>query len=465
MRVNMGMKGIGKIIWIAAIAACGMPAQGVTVSFTGQQHNVLEFDPGRNSGLEKVYVAYRASDITEMRISDVSGDMTLSRYSNLGGGYAEPVAFTFDGSTAVVPSPKGDLGYIITSGGRNTCIWLVDYSAHLFSISSVEGAEQQECDYTHLSVNGSGDAIHYYSIDGRQIELNRDIEVHYQTEVWDDDNKRFNQEATVKTLPHLTKPITLTPPFYCSTTVTVSGDRFLTAWGMPREATSSTILPNGISVQTTAEQTNLPEESEDTDPSNVIGDSGGEGELGGSAPADITFTAYVTEAVIHDEWQISTDPDFENPEYRFNERELQYSFQEEGTYYVRYVGSNADGSCSAYGDTYTVSIGASELRIPNAFTPNSDGVNDVWKVAYRSLLSFKCWIFDRYGNQLYYFDNPNDGWDGKHNGKTVKSGVYFYVIEAKGSDGKKYKKGGDINIIDYKSLGTQGSTGGGDITE
>ena len=112
--------------------------------------------------------------------------------------------------------------------------------------------------------------------------------------------------------------------------------------------------------------------------------------LGGSAPAVIVFTAYVTEAVIHDEWQMSADPEFQTIDYRWNEREVEYSFEDEGTYYVRYIGSNADGSCEVYGDTYTVSIGASELRIPNAFTPNGDGVNDVWKVAYRSLLDFKC---------------------------------------------------------------------------
>ena len=39
------------------------------------------------------------------------------------------------------------------------------------------------------------------------------------------------------------------------------------------------------------------------------------------------------------------------------------------------------------------------------------------------------------------------GWDGKYKGKYVKPGVYYYVIEAKGADGKEYKKKGDINIL------------------
>ena len=109
-------------------------------------------------------------------------------------------------------------------------------------------------------------------------------------------------------------------------------------------------------------------------------------------------------------------------------------------------------------------IGASDLRIPNAFSPNDDGINDIWKVGYRSLIDFKCWIFDSKGTQLYQFDDPSGGWDGKYRGKTVKPGVYYYVIQASGADGKKYKKSGDINILNYKKYGN--STGDtGDIEE
>jgi len=162
--------------------------------------------------------------------------------------------------------------------------------------------------------------------------------------------------------------------------------------------------------------------------------------------------------VIHNEWQIARDQDFEHIDYRFNEQNLDYTFTEEGTYYVRFMGSNADGSCETAGETYTVGIGSSDLRIPNAFTPNEDGVNDVWKVAYRSLLEFSCTIFDRYGNELFHFKDPTQGWDGKYKGKYVKPGVYFYVIEAKGADGTRYKKGGDINLIRSKRYSNTSST-------
>lgn len=445
-------KSIRNIAWVAvALASFGAAdAWALTVEFRGTNHKVLEYAPDNRSGLEGLYVAYDTAEITEMAIGGFSSGATVSRYSNLGGGYAEPVTSSYDGSNIVVSNPAGNSGYIVTENGRNTCFWIVNYASQRMTLTAVGVDSQQDCDNTRFTINGNAPEIHYYTIDGRPVVLSRDIEMVYYTQVWDEETPGFVTEQTTRTLPNLTNPLTITPPLYCATDVTVRGDRFLEAWGMPVSVTSATIQPNGLACHTISEQTNLPEEDEAG--SNMISGGGSEGELGGSAPADIRFSAYTTEAVIHNEWQISHDPEFGTVDYRFNEKEIEYTFQEEGTFYVRFIGSNSDGTCETFGDTYTVGIGASELRIPNAFTPNDDGVNDVWKVGYRSLLGFKCWIFDRYGNEIFYFDNPAEGWDGTYKGKKVKSGVYYYVIEATGSDGKKYKKGGDINILGYKHL-------------
>ncbi|MDE6366663.1 MAG: T9SS type B sorting domain-containing protein, partial [Muribaculaceae bacterium] len=64
-------------------------------------------------------------------------------------------------------------------------------------------------------------------------------------------------------------------------------------------------------------------------------------------------------------------------------------------------------------------------------------------------IEFDCHIFDRNGRKLAHLTDPSQGWDGKINGKTAPSGVYFYVIRALGADGKEYKLSGDINIIGY----------------
>ncbi len=60
------------------------------------------------------------------------------------------------------------------------------------------------------------------------------------------------------------------------------------------------------------------------------------------------------------------------------------------------------------------------------------------------------------------FTNPAEGWDGRYKGKTVPTGVYFYVIKATGADGKEYKLSGDINILHKgRSTGTSGGDAGG----
>lgn len=442
---------------VACAFACCMPTMllAVKVSFEGNSKPVITIQPESNTGLDKIYVVNNSSELSEIKIEGVSASVIVSQYGNLGGGYAEPMNVEYVDGAGIIANPQGNRGYIVEDAHSRYYFWIVDYSSNSFSVESISAAENQDCDNTQVEVSGRGEPIHYYSIDGRQCELSRDIEARYYTLEWNDSNLEYVQVSKIKTLSHLTNIISFTPPFYCNTTVEISGDRFLKQWGELSRAVSPAIRANGVSVHTSATHTNAVESTTE-DPSNLINtESQG---MGGSAPADIEFRAWGTDAVIHNEWQIASDPNFEYIDYRFNEQNLDYTFNEEGNYYVRFVGSNADGSCQAYGETYVVSIGASELRIPNAFTPNGDGVNDVWKVSYRSLTSFKCSIFDRYGNEITSFSDPSEGWDGKHNGKLVKPGVYFYVIEARGADGKKYKKGGDINIITTKRYATGGES-------
>ena len=160
-----------------------------------------------------------------------------------------------------------------------------------------------------------------------------------------------------------------------------------------------------------------------------------------------------TDAAIFTEWQMAHDPEFDNIYIRMNDPVTTYTFREQGTTYVRFIASNASGSCDYVGPTYEVTIGESRLECPNAFSPGaSEGVNDIWKVSYKSIVSFECHIFNRWGIKMKSFTDPADGWDGKYNGKLVPSGVYYYVIKAHGADGKEYNLKGDINIINYNGV-------------
>ncbi|MDE5870060.1 MAG: gliding motility-associated C-terminal domain-containing protein, partial [Muribaculaceae bacterium] len=415
------------------------------MDFRGVTHKVIEIPADKNTGLDAIFISYNTKEITEVIISGISGTIIdVSKYSNLGGGFAQSIPYTFSDGNIILPGVEGNLGYIISASDKNYYFWLVDYSSDPLNLDGVTLAEEQECENTKLIISGNGGDIHYYSISGQQLTLNRDVRLKYTTLEWDDEQKMYLPANEEKHLSSIAGTILLNPPFYCSTSVEITGDRFLKEWGIEQTIESSIFAPNAISVESQAIETNISGE----DASNII-NSETEG-LGGSAPADISFLGYVTDGVLHTEWQMASDPEFEYILFRFNEQDISYSFEEEGRYYMRFIGSNADGSCEQFGETYTITIGASDLRIPNAFSPNEDGINDVWKVGYRSLIEFKCWIFDSKGTPMYEFDDPSGGWDGKYHGKVVRPGVYYYVIQATGADGKKYKKSGDINILNYK---------------
>ena len=87
--------------------------------------------------------------------------------------------------------------------------------------------------------------------------------------------------------------------------------------------------------------------------------------------------------------------------------------------------------------------------MPNAFSPNGDGINDIYKAkeGYQSLVEFHAAIYNRWGQKLYEWTDPADGWDGKFNGKDVAQGVYFCRVEAKGADGIKYHFKRDVNLL------------------
>ena len=75
--------------------------------------------------------------------------------------------------------------------------------------------------------------------------------------------------------------------------------------------------------------------------------------------------------------------------------------------------------------------------MPNVFTPNGDGKNDEFRVAYRSLREYHIWVYNRWGKLVYESEDPAKGWDGTINGRAAAAGAYFYVIRAMGTDAVK----------------------------
>ncbi len=90
------------------------------------------------------------------------------------------------------------------------------------------------------------------------------------------------------------------------------------------------------------------------------------------------------------------------------------------------------------------------FEVPNVFTPNGDGQNDVFKVHAQSIESFEAKIYNRWGRKVYEWNDVNGYWDGKITGTEASPGVYYIVIKAKDKRGKDYKYEGYIHLLREK---------------
>lgn len=88
----------------------------------------------------------------------------------------------------------------------------------------------------------------------------------------------------------------------------------------------------------------------------------------------------------------------------------------------------------------------STLYVPNVFTPNGDGVNDIFYIPGYNLVSFDMKIYNRWGQLLFETTDPQQGWDGSYKGVIVP-GVYVFILKAKGTDNSDYKKTGHITLL------------------
>ncbi len=121
---------------------------------------------------------------------------------------------------------------------------------------------------------------------------------------------------------------------------------------------------------------------------------------------------------------------------------------EEGTFTVQVWDSHG---CTA-GDTLTLYQRCpTKWFVPNAFSPNGDGVNDAFRVFGEDILSLDLRVYDRWGTLLFQTNDPSQGWDGRYKGEALNSGVFLWkaAIEGYRRNGKKFTEilSGDVALI------------------
>ena len=420
-----------KNFWIATLFLFTLSSAAQTISIVGDAYRHI---PEVSSGLAAVYVVPAGATVSLRYESASASEIRWYRFGD--GGIAARVEMlgTQSGNISTLSGAERGYGYMTEQDGAAVYVWVAAYK----SIASCSVDESWEDVCETLCLQGEGFAIPYCTTNGRVRYMPR--EVRYTTAVWDEENQSIRNNETRTASATVLSDSEMTIPAPCGYSSITVIDPIPASWGgVTEEIPAGEYDSPAILMRAVAEQRLRGADNEAAE----IPVSG----FGGSAPVEMTFTAYVNGNNYY-AWEFSYDPDFSIVETIYPVEVLEYAFREEGTTYVRLHAYN--DYCER--DTvFEIHVGESKLEAPNAFSPyGSPGINDEWKVAYKSIVNFKCWIFNRWGEQLFYYEDPASGWDGRYRGKLVPPGVYYYVIEARGADGRKYKLKGHINILKSK---------------
>lgn len=184
------------------------------------------------------------------------------------------------------------------------------------------------------------------------------------------------------------------------------------------------------------------------------GQSAQETSYDGGAPLQATFEARVTNVGNYTplyEWQFLRENNT-TPFLTRYDATTSFDFVESGSFRVRLLISFVQGNDTvsfAQDEPFLINIAESKLEFPNAFTPNGDGVNDVFraKEGYQSIVSMEATVVNRWGKRMAHWTSPADGWDGRLGGNDAPEGAYFLNVTARGADGRNYRIKKTINLL------------------
>jgi gliding motility-associated-like protein len=123
-----------------------------------------------------------------------------------------------------------------------------------------------------------------------------------------------------------------------------------------------------------------------------------------------------------------------------------HTYRDTGNYCITLIATNAFGckdtaiNCVYIQPYFT-------LYVPNAFSPNGDGENDIFTAVGDYIFDFDMRIFDRWGNLVYHTTQVNTGWNGSMKGAPAKEDVYVYVINATDYHNKSYSYKGTVTLL------------------
>ena len=112
--------------------------------------------------------------------------------------------------------------------------------------------------------------------------------------------------------------------------------------------------------------------------------------------------------------------------------------------------TSPDGCVATLAVTITVNIPECAepfIFLPNAFSPNGDGKNDVLYLRSNIVDRMSLIIYDRWGEKVFETTNQSVGWDGTYKGKLLPPDVYGYYLTVICIDGQQFMKKGNVTIL------------------
>ena len=120
-----------------------------------------------------------------------------------------------------------------------------------------------------------------------------------------------------------------------------------------------------------------------------------------------------------------------------------FTIQKEGIYFL-----TATNECGSYTDSVTITSGFCNIMMPSGFTPNGDGVNDVFKVKYPfPLKEFHFVMYDRWGEKVFETSDINRGWDGIYKGLPAEQDTYVWIISYLDVNGNRQQLKGSVMLL------------------
>lgn len=339
-------------------------------------------------------------------------------------------------------TPEGGILYTVYVNSQPTYhVYVLDYSAYPVELGSLSVAvdENTVCEQVRLHVDGVVPPLPYLDRNGAAKTLPRTFTLGWTDVKWQE--PEWIDSTATMTVADISADITVKAP-RCNTTFSLSGDDW--ALEMGKEIEPLTVDYQAVKVEchlmaSVVEREYLNEK-----------DRSSESAIEGSGPLNVEIQSHANPLdVVYFEWFVAS---VENPNnyQRYNDVNLNYTFRETGEYTVRL---QAKSALCEYTDSINVNVTESFIDAPNVFTPNGDGINDEWRVAYKSIERYSCIVQNRWGRTVFRSDNPGKGWDGNIGGRPAAVGTYYYVIVAYGTDldekgkQKRYKLSGDINLL------------------